>query len=63
MAPHKMADCVDCRINKRIRELAKESCGDCSSTPCPYCRSLRVFGRAVARAVKRELEADGREGQ
>lgn len=61
MAPHKMADCVDCRINQRIRQLAKASCGDCLSTPCPYCKRLRAFGRAVAHAVKNELrrEVDG----
>jgi hypothetical protein len=58
MAPHKLAGCVDCRINKRIREIAKQHCGDCISTPCPFCRKLRAFGREVARAVKREIEAE-----
>lgn len=60
MAPHKEADCVDCRINRRIRELAKVQCGDCQSIPCPHCHYLRRFGREVARAVKRELNAEAR---
>jgi hypothetical protein len=53
MAPHKEADCVDCRINRRIRELAKEFGG--SHTHLQDLAELRRFGREVARQVKKEL--------
>lgn len=57
MAPHKEADCIDCRINRRIRDVAREMCG-CGERGCEQEREWRKFGRAVARAVKKELEAE-----
>lgn len=49
-------DCLGCAINRIIRKIAKESCGDCISRPCPHCAILRKFGREVARQVQKEIE-------
>lgn len=50
-------DCLGCAINRIIRRLAKESCGECINIKrCGYCAGLRKFGRSVAREVQKEVE-------
>jgi hypothetical protein len=38
-------------VRKVIERLAKTTCGDCLSTPCPHCAYLSRFGMTVADAL------------
>lgn len=54
---HHPDDCLGCAINRIIRRLAKESCGECINIKrCGYCAGMRKFGRAVAHEVRKEME-------
>lgn len=54
MAPHKIADCVDCRINRRIRELVKPKYRR-RRVVCFNAAELRAFCRNVVREARKEL--------
>lgn len=54
MSRHHPDDCLGCAINRTIRKLAKEHSGP--STHLQSAHDLRVFGRAVAREVRKEME-------
>jgi hypothetical protein len=46
-------------VRQVIERLAKTTCGDCLSTPCPHCAYLSRFGMTVADALTTQPAPSG----